>query len=286
MVVYVDVLIILNLFVDYFLLLGCCVLLKFNVKKRRLILGALVGSLFSLIIFISDLNFLLFLILKIISGILLVLITFGFKTQTLFFKILLVFLIENFIFVGVMFSVWLFFSPPGMLWQNGVTYIAISPIILISGSVVAYFVTCFLNLIFSKCVDCKKIYKIKIKYDNLEVQLSALYDTGNCLTDPFSKRPICVCELKAVKKILPQNLINFLQDFINYSFKSDDLKSFKQVKLVPCNTISGETIIPIFLPQSVFVLCDNEEIFYDCCIGVINKKLSDGEYEAIVGDFK
>lgn len=286
MVVYVDVLIILNMFVDYFLLLGCCVLLKMNVKKKRLIFGAFVGSFFSLTIFIVNLSVLFFLVLKIVSGMLLVLITFGFKTQRLFFKIFLVFLLENFIFAGVMFGVWLIFSPPGMLWQNGVTYIAVSPLILICGSLVAYFITCLLNLIFAKTVDCKKIYQVKIKFNNVISNVSALYDTGNCVVEPFSKRPICICELHALEKILPDNLLCFFKEYRSYSFKSSDLENFKQIKLVPCNTISGETIIPAFLPQSVVVIFGNKEFFYDCYVGVVNKKISDGEYDAIIGDFK
>ena len=185
-----------------------------------------------------------------------------------------------------MFGVWLIFSPPGMLWQNGVTYIAISPFILICGSVVAYFITCLLNLIFAKIVDYKKIYQIKIKFNNVVVKVSALYDTGNCVVEPFSKRPICICELCVLEKLLSDDLLRFLKEYRSYSFKSSEIENFKQIKLVPCNTISGETIIPAFLPQSVTVIFEDKEFFYDCYVGVVNKKISDGEYEAIIGDFK
>lgn len=284
-VVYVDILLILNLFVDYFLLLGCCVLMKIDVKKKRLIFGAIVGSLFSLIIFISNLNFLIFLFLKFFSGFVLVLVTFGFKTYAVFVKVFFTFLVENFVFVGVMFCVWFLFSPPGMLWQNGVTYIEISPIILIIGSVVAYFLTCFFNIIFSKMVNGKKIKLIRIKFNNKEVELRAFHDTGNCLLEPFSKKPVCVCELKALTKILPENLLFFLENFSKNKVTNFNLKSSYRVKMVPCSTISGEILLPAFLPQEVLVVCKSELIKFDCYVGVINKRISDGEYEAIVGDF-
>lgn len=289
MVVYVDILLILNLFVDYFLLLGCCVLMKIDVKKRRLIFGAVVGSLFSLLIFVVDFNFLLFLFFKVFSGLVLVFFTFGFPSKKVFVKAFLVFLLENFIFVGVMFCVWFAFSPPGMLWKNGVTYIEISPIVLIVGSMVAYCLTCLFNSVFCKLVGSTKLKKIKIEFNNKIVELNALYDTGNCLLEPFSKKPVCVCEFDALSEILPENLAVFLKNFSEASNKLGegfDLAYDYSVKLVPCNTINGESVLPAFLPQRVVVVCEKKLINYDCYVGVVNKKISDGEYRAIIGNFE
>ncbi len=286
MVVYVDILLILNLFVDYFLLLGCCILLKTDVKKWRLVVGALVGSLFSLSIFVANFSFFLFFLFKVFSGIILVLVTFGFRTKALFLKFFSVFFVENFVFAGVMFCVWTLFSPPGMFWQNGVTYIAISPMVLVFGSVVAYFLTYFFNLIVSKRVDGKKIYSIKIRFNNKTIETKALYDTGNCLTEPFSKKPICICEFDVLRKVLPKDLASFFNDLYTYSFDEAGLENFSQIKMVPCRTINGESVLPAFLPQGFFVICNGEEVKYDCYVGVTNRKISDGEYSAVVGDFR
>ena len=290
MVVYVDVLLILNLFVDYFLLLGCCVLMKIDVKKKRLIFGAVVGSLFSLIIFVAEFSFLLFLFFKIASGLVLVAATFGFSSKKVFIKAFLVFLLENFVFAGVMFCVWVACSPPGMLWKNGITYIEISPMVLVVGSAIAYGLTCVFNSVFCRFVSGEKLKKIRIEFNGDTVELNALYDTGNCLVEPFSKKPVCVCEFDVLKKILPEKLAFFLKNFSSASTSrqgsSFDLAYRYSVKLVPCNTIAGESILPAFLPQRVVVLCGEKQIKYDCYIGIINKSLSDGEYRAIIGDFE
>ncbi len=286
MIIYVDILLILNLFVDYFLLLGCCVLLKINVSKARLVFGAIIGSGFSLLIFIIDFNFFIFIFLKIVSALILILITFGYRTKLVFLKIFLVFLMESFVFAGTMFCLWVLFSPPGMLWQNGITYIAISPTILILGSVVAYFLTCLFNIIFSKRISNQKIYLIKIGCFNKFIEINALYDTGNCLIEPFSKKPVCVCELNLFKNILPADLFKFFNDISSYNFSEFNVKTFKNVKLVPCNTIKGSSILPAFLPESFIIYYDKVEIVHDCYIGLVNSKLSDGEFQAIIGDFK
>ena len=283
MVLYVDILIILNLFIDYFLLLSSAVLLKQNAKKLRLILASILGSLSSLFIFLPTLPPVFMVLVKLMIGFCLVLIAFGYKTKIVFIKNVLLFFAENLIFIGIMFFLWMFASPPGMLWKNGVTYMPISPTILILGSIIAYFVTCLINFIMSKRIECKKICSIIIEFNSKTVKINALYDTGNCLTEPFSGKPVCVCEYDSVFKILPKNLIDFIQNSLDVT---DNFKSDGRLRLVPCDTITGGGILPAFLPKTVMVLCNNTEYEYECYVAVTTNKLSDGEYSAIIGDFK
>lgn len=286
MVLYVDILIILNLFIDYFLLLSSAVLLKQNVKKLRLILASTLGSLSSLFIFLPTLSPVITVLIKLVIGCCLVLIAFGYNTKAVFIKTVLLFLIENLIFIGIMFCLWMFVSPPGMLWKNGVTYMAISPIILILGSIIAYFATCLINFVISKRIEGSKICFIRIELDNKTVKIKALYDTGNCLTEPFSGKPVCVCEYDSVFKILPKNLSLFLDNSLKGVSELEDFKSDGNLRLVPCDTVTGCGILPAFLPETVIVQCNNVEYKYDCYVAVTINKFSDGEYTAIIGDFK
>ena len=50
-VIYIDVLIVLNIFINYFLLLATTFFLHQKPKRWRLVVSAVVGSLFSLLIF-------------------------------------------------------------------------------------------------------------------------------------------------------------------------------------------------------------------------------------------
>ncbi len=286
MVLYIDILIILNLFIDYFLLLSSAVLLKRNIKRLRLIFAAILGSLSSLFIFLPTISPIITVLIKLMIGFCLVLVAFGYKSKIVFIKTVLLFFAENLIFIGVMFCLWMFVSPPGMLWKNGITYIAISPIILISGSIVAYFSTCLINFIISKRVETNKIYSIKIELNNKKIEIKALYDTGNCLTEPFSGKPVCICEYDSIFKILPKNIDMFLNDSFNNVNFSNKFRSDTNLRLVPCDTVTGCGVLPAFLPKSVIVLCNNMEYSYECYVAVTTNKISDGEYNAIIGDFK
>ena len=65
-VVYVDVLFTLNLFVNYLLLLSGACLLREKAKRWRLLLGAALGAVYSLIIFAPELPNFLSILIKVI----------------------------------------------------------------------------------------------------------------------------------------------------------------------------------------------------------------------------
>ena len=77
-VIYVDVLLILNLFVNYFLFLGTACFLHRKPKRWRMILGAAAGSLSSLLIFVDSINFFLMTLIKLPLAALLVWIAMGY----------------------------------------------------------------------------------------------------------------------------------------------------------------------------------------------------------------
>ena len=286
MIIYIDILIILNMFVDYLLLLSCSILLKIKLKKLRLILGAVVGSLFSLFILLPELNVFLNLFLKILSGSFLVLIAFGFKEKLVFLKAVIIFFGENLIFIGMTFFIWVFVSPPSMFFKNGVTYISISPFVLIVSSLFAYIATSIIDFFLSRRVNSKKIYKIEVEFNGNKIFLDALYDSGNCLVEPFSGKPVCVCEYRKLIKFFSDEFVKFFEDFFKNVGCVENLNLKKKIKLIPCDTVSGSIVLPAFCPQSFYVLDFNgERKAYDCLVAVTIKNISDGEYAAIIGDF-
>lgn len=287
MIIYLDILIVLNLFVDYFLLLSCGVILKTNLKRKRLIFSALVGSFSSLLILLPSFSVFVNFFIKIMVAVILVLIAFGYKGKQVFLKTILIFFAENLIFVGVMFFVWIFVSPPGMLWKNGVTYIKISPFVLVIGSLAAYVVSSVINFVLSKRVDFKKIYKIELELENKKINLNALHDTGNHLIEPFSKKPVCVCEYEKIKNLFSLEFAKFFKDFFNNVFAVKNLTLKKNIKLIPCDGVSSSFVLPAFLPKSFnIILANGKKTPIECYVAVTNKKISDGEYNAIIGDFK
>ena len=90
MKIYVDLIILLNFFLDFLLLLSVGLILRRNTKIYRMIIASLIGGLSILSLFIKMSSFELF-ILKVFISVVMILVSFGFKNL----KILRDFLINN-----------------------------------------------------------------------------------------------------------------------------------------------------------------------------------------------
>ena len=86
MVIYVDVLFVVNFFITYLLLFATSFLAKSEMKQYRAIIASIAGGLYSLVIICDKLNFLISTLGKIAVSILIVFIAFGFKRFLVFLK--------------------------------------------------------------------------------------------------------------------------------------------------------------------------------------------------------
>ena len=151
-VIYLDVLVAVNLFVTYFLLLSTALLLHQKPKRWRMVLSALAGGASSLVIFLDDLHWLVPVLIKIALGVLLVIIAFPWKGKGVFIKTALLFIAVNFLFAGIMMALWFFVSPVDMYYRNGVVYFNISALTLAVSTVVAYLIVRLIGWIIDRRV--------------------------------------------------------------------------------------------------------------------------------------
>ena len=78
MVIYVDVLFVVNFFITYLLLISTSFFAKSEIKQYRAVIASVLGGLYSLVIIFDKLNFLLSAIGKIFASLLIVFVAFGF----------------------------------------------------------------------------------------------------------------------------------------------------------------------------------------------------------------
>ena len=96
MTVYADVLVVLNLIVDYFLLRLTAIILKRQASVWRILAGAFAGALTSLYIFLPQMRVFIETLLRIVSCLLICFLTFGFKGAKAFFRSVLCFFAVNY----------------------------------------------------------------------------------------------------------------------------------------------------------------------------------------------
>lgn len=104
MKVYIDIVFFTNFLFDFILLLSVNIILKRNMKIYRIILGALTGTLTLLMLFIR-MNSLTLFLYKLVISIIMVLITFNYKTIKYTFKNLYFLYIVSIIMGGFLYFI-------------------------------------------------------------------------------------------------------------------------------------------------------------------------------------
>jgi len=150
MVVYLDVLIIVNILIDYFLLRLTGFIIKEKPKPFRILSASFLGGGLSLLILLPKLNGLLQIAFCIISCLILCGISFGFKPMKKFFRSFVILFCASNLFGGVIISLKLLRNPNGIYIKNSVVYFNISPLILIVSASVYYIGAFILKYIFEK----------------------------------------------------------------------------------------------------------------------------------------
>ena len=108
--IYLDVLIVLNIYVNYFLLRATAKFTHTPLKTIRCIISSVIGSLFSLTILLPAGNFLIPLAIKLGAAVVIVGMAFGIKDKKHTLKLILYFYIVNFIFGGVVMLLYITFK--------------------------------------------------------------------------------------------------------------------------------------------------------------------------------
>lgn len=269
-VIYVDVLVILNLIITFFLLLATELFTKERGKRWRVFLGALAGGIYSLQVFLPEMGTLLNILSRILAGTAITYISFGFKTYKRFIKLCLVFLAVTFLFAGLMIGLWIVFTPQGMLINNSVVYFGISLPVLILSTAVCYMI----SLVFSKILMRNKpqttIYDFTLEIDGKKAEGRGMLDTGNNLCESFSGYPVVICTYDFLEKLFPESSKNFFKGNVTETHNTTDEKWKKRVRLVPYSTVSEKGVLPAFRPDKLSLKnsIETDKVF----IGVINYK--------------
>lgn len=277
-VIYLDVLIVLNIYVSYFLFLGAARLMSFSLKKVRLLFGSLAGGAFSLII-LFDLSDIELIAIKLLMGCALVLVVFGSKNLLHTLKCGLYFFLVNFIYGGLMLALWTFFAPSNMAYKNGIAYFDISALALVISTIIAYLAISLFCYLLNKRSSPKELVGVTVSLNGRETMLTAFADTGNKLCDIFTGLPVVVAEYDAICSILPQRTAGYFKDPTSFEFEGiSDSEYSLRLKLIPVSVVGHEFALPAFKPDNIMV----NNISKDAMIAVTTQGLSNGSFNAII----
>ena len=242
--VYVDVLLVVNLIVDFFLLKITFKLLKTDPKPIRVLISSGIGAISSLYIFFPESTAFINITYQLIIGSLIMLTALGFKSLKCFLRSVAVFFTVTCVYGGIMTALWQVLKPKGMVINNSVVYFNISPLVLILSTVSGYFLYLFLNKIFALPSKTAKKCSLNLYALGKSVGLTGIIDTGNSITDVLSNSEIII-----VDKAVAVSLLG-TEDF------SNDPLYATRYRTIPCETVMGRSLLEGFR-------CDMGEIRFE-----------------------
>lgn len=199
-IVYVDGVFLLNFCINYLLLLCSARLGGFVIARRRLALGAAVGGLYAVLVFLPPLEFLLHPLCKIGAAVVMVLVSFGASRRLL--RPTLILFAVSFGLGGAVYGV-SYFGGRGLTLQNGVFYSYGDIRLLALAGALCYGVFSFL-LRRTADATSRQVLPAVLRIGDKTIGLRALVDTGNHLVDPATNRPVLVVDGAAFSGLLEE----------------------------------------------------------------------------------
>ena len=177
---YIEVIIIFNIYIDFLVLLLTSILIKQKIPLKKLLFISLISGLSSIILFLN-ITIIELLITSFLISILIIKLTF--KKM----KALLYFYLNSILIGGIIFLVNNFIKLSTL--DNYLVLALITPI--------------FLIIYKKKIKDLKENYnlnyQIKLKYKGKKITLNSFLDTGNNLTDPYFNKPVILINEDIIK---------------------------------------------------------------------------------------
>lgn len=212
MKMYIDLFFIFNVIMDYIIIMSTNILLKRRTSYIRMILSSLIGGISSLVLFTS-LNKI---VIEIVSIVIMVLISFGYKGIR--------YLINNILYMYILSTL-----------LGGIIYlfnIKVSNSMFLTYLIIIVISIEIMILYIKENKKMRSIYnnyyRVDIYFkDREKLSLIGFVDTGNNLYDPYKKRPVIIVHNKYIKE--------------------------DKYILVPYHTINGNGLLKCIKPDIIFI---------------------------------
>ena len=246
MKIYLDLLMILNFFIDFLLLLTVSLILKRNVSIIRIILGAFFGGISILFLFFNINSISLF-ILKILISILMILVSFKYVNFKYTFMNFIYLYMSSIVLGGFLYFInnQFAYKKLGMIFINNGFSINILFILILTPIILYLYIKQTKNLKY----NYSNYYNIQIIKDNINYDYIAYMDTGNNLIDNMTKKYVILIDKRKL------------------------LFDIKEFRLIPYMGVNGSNMIKVVkIDKLVF----NNKEYKNILLGIMEEINLDG----------
>lgn len=292
MTIYVDVVLIENLIMNYIILFATDIILKNKSKFWRLLLASLIGAIYTVISYISNLKIYSSMILKMILSIIIVYVAFNPQNMKKMWKSLLIFYLTSLVFGGAAFALIYIVKPQETFLKNGLFLGTYSLKTILLSAIVAFLIIIAAFTVVKNKISKRDMFcNIKIKLNDKEIEAKAMLDTGNLLKEPITNIPVIVVEHTLLYECIPKQILNNIDDILGGDFSKipDEIKQkyMTKLKFIPFSSLGKQNGMLLGIKADYVIIKnenDEEKKVNEIIIGIYNKSLTKrGEYRVLMG---
>lgn len=271
--IYVDVLVIINIYINYGLLLLSSAVGGLGADRLKILLSSLFGGIYSLIILIPDISDTAVSVSRIPALAVMVLLAYGYRGRKEFIRAALCFFAVNLLFAGAMFMLWFFSCPANMYFNGGVVYFGIDALTLVLMTIAAYLIIRVISFFAKRSRSRSFTYFLTVHLSGKQFACKGFYDSGNSLCDPFSGEGVIIADVDLFEGMFSDEIFDLSE---KYSPES-------AVRLIPVSTLSGTQLLPSLRAEKITVKGIGTDItLIKPVIALCREKIHGGEYGALL----
>ena len=291
MTIYIDVVLIENVIMNYIILLATAIVLKVKIKQIRFIIASLIGAVYTIMTYIFTITIYSNFFFKLLLSVVIIYIAYNPQNMKNMWKQLLLFYLTSFVFGGAAFALIYVIKPQDILMKNGL-FLGTYPLktVMLAGIVGFVIIIMTFKIVKSK-ISKKDMYKeVIISFEEKKVKVIAMVDTGNLLKEPITGKPVIVVEHTCLYDCIPKEILDNIENILKGNIKNipDNIKNkyITKLKFIPFSSLGKQNGMLLGIsPNYVEVLEENNiKKIKEIIIGIYNKSLTkDGKYRALMG---
>ena len=287
MTIYIDIVLLENLVMNYIILLGTGYIIKARIKHIKLIISSLIGAIYALLAYMEIFPIYANFITKMILAICMIYIAFKPKKIKGLIKELIVFFLVSFSLGGCAFALLYMIKPQEIFVKDGV-YIGVYPLkIALLGGITGFVITYIsFKVVKNHITKNEIIYNAIIKIEEKKLEIKVLLDTGNMLKDPITGDTVIIIEKEKLYDILPLELLNNIDNFFEFDNKVIKNEYQTRLRIIPFTSVGKRNGMMVGIKADyVSIITDIDEIKKnDVIICVYEKKFSKTDkYSGLIG---
>ena len=290
-IIYIDVIFLENVIMNFIILYATAIILKINPKTTRLIFASIIGSVYAIITYVTQIEIYTSVVLKSILAIIIVYVAFYPQNIKKMLKQVAIFYLTSFVFGGVTLYLIYYIKPQEVFIKNGV-FVGQHILKIIMLSAIVAFVTIKISLkIIKTKINPKDMYcKIKIKLNEKIIETRAMIDTGNLVKEPITNTPVVILESSLLEDILPSKILNNLENILGGDFskipEEIQQKYISKFRCIPFSSLGKQNgmLLGIKADEIQIEVEEEKKNSKNVIIGIYDKSLTKkGEYRALIG---